>query len=260
MDASPAGTDQTPRETTERLAALLWSPEPVGRRGPKPALSRTVVVDAAIAEADAHGLEVLSMRAVAERLGTSTTGLYRYVPGRIELIALMAERIAEQFSADDSDDDWRTRLTSFARREWDTYHHHPWLLDVPAQRIPPGPHTTAKYDAGLSAALLTGLSAEEAVMIFQAVDSLVIGAARASTENAALTQQTGVTVAEWWMQQGEAGIFGPIRHGRFPAIAAVLEADGFTQGTHSSDATHGYSAAFEGALKLLLDGIAVRIT
>ncbi len=118
---------------------------------------------------------------------------------------------------------------------------------------------TAKHDAGLAAALLTGLSAREAVTVFRAVESLVIGSARASTENATLTRETGVTIAEWWTGQGEAGIFGPIKQGDFPALAAVLDAGGFDQSADADDPTQGYAAEFEEVLNLLLDGIATRL-
>lgn len=259
MTARRPDAEDSGHDAARRATALLWGAEPSGRRGPKPAFSRETVVDAAIAEADERGLEALSMRAVAERLGVSTTGLYRYVPGRTELVALMADRIAERLPMDVLEGDWRERLTGFARHEWSIYHRHPWLLDAPVERIPPGPNTMARYDTGLAAALHTGLPAHEAVMIYQAVTSLVIGASRASTENAALTQQTGVSVADWWTQQGEAGLFDPVQDGRFPALAAVLEADGFSQPLDADDPTHGYTTAFEKALDLLLDGIAARL-
>lgn len=70
---------------------LLWRAEPGPRRGPKPSLTRAEVVRAAIAAADADGLEALAMQRVAERLGVATMALYRYVPGKHELISLMLD-------------------------------------------------------------------------------------------------------------------------------------------------------------------------
>ena len=54
----------------DRTLRLLWRDrlgEPVGSRGPKQRTSVDAVVDAAIAIADDEGIEVLSMRRVAER-------------------------------------------------------------------------------------------------------------------------------------------------------------------------------------------------
>ena len=51
------------------------------------------IVAAAIALADEEGLEQLSMRKVAERLGTGAMSLYRYVPSKAELLDLMLDAI-----------------------------------------------------------------------------------------------------------------------------------------------------------------------
>lgn len=261
MTNEHAETAEAPQAASRQIAELLWAPAPTGSRGPKPALARHDVVRAGIEVADAEGLERLSMRAVADRLGVSTTGLYRYVDARNDLIALMADQVAaENNSATDHGGSWRERLEAFAYQEWDVYHRHPWLLDVPLRRIPPGPSTTAKYDTGLASALLTGLPVAEAVSVFQAVDHLVMGAAKASTENATLTKQSGLSVSDWWQEQGDVSLFEHIDQGRFPAIATVLSAGGFDQLAISDDQADGFAAAFKHALGLLLDGVESRVT
>ena len=70
---------------------LLWSAPARPRRGPKPSLSRERIVTAAIALADAEGLASLSMQHLAEQLGCAKMALYRYVPGKAELVALMID-------------------------------------------------------------------------------------------------------------------------------------------------------------------------
>lgn len=57
-------------------------------------LSRERVVDAAIALADAEGLEALSMRRLASELGVATMSLYNHVADKAELEHAMADRIA----------------------------------------------------------------------------------------------------------------------------------------------------------------------
>jgi AcrR family transcriptional regulator len=51
-------------------------------------------VDTSHRFADEHGLESLSMRRLAERFGVGTMSLYRYVPGRAELLDLMVDRVS----------------------------------------------------------------------------------------------------------------------------------------------------------------------
>ena len=70
---------------------LLWGTPQRPRRGPKPSLSLERIVTEAIALADAEGLANLSMQHLAERLGCAKMALYRYVPGKAELVALMLD-------------------------------------------------------------------------------------------------------------------------------------------------------------------------
>src|SRR4051812_44346794 len=71
---------------------FLWGARARPTRGPKPALSLEQIADAAIAVADADGLAAVSMQRVAADLGYTKMSLYRYLPGKAELVALMLER------------------------------------------------------------------------------------------------------------------------------------------------------------------------
>jgi AcrR family transcriptional regulator len=76
-----------------RSLALLWrTSERTSRKG-KPDLSVDRIVRAAIEVADADGLQALSMRRVAERLGVGTMSLYTYVPGKPELLDVMLDTV-----------------------------------------------------------------------------------------------------------------------------------------------------------------------
>src|SRR3984957_4776793 len=70
---------------------LLWGTRDRPRRGPRPSLSLDRIVAAAISLADEEGLANLSMQRLAERLGCAKMALYRYVPGKSELVALMVD-------------------------------------------------------------------------------------------------------------------------------------------------------------------------
>src|SRR5689334_22149881 len=74
-----------------RTADLLWGPRERPSRGPKPGLTRDGIVRAAIGVADAEGLAAVSMQRVAAEVGFTTMALYRYVPGKNELVALMVD-------------------------------------------------------------------------------------------------------------------------------------------------------------------------
>jgi len=71
--------------------ALLWDRPATPRRGPKPALNLEAIAEAGIGVADADGLAAVTMQRVAAALGVTKMALYRYVPGKAELVALMID-------------------------------------------------------------------------------------------------------------------------------------------------------------------------
>ncbi|MEO3870296.1 TetR/AcrR family transcriptional regulator [Nonomuraea sp. B12E4] len=74
----------------DRRVELLWRAR---EHEPRPGLSLARIVRAAVELADAEGLDGLSMRKVADRLGFTTMSLYRHVPGRDQLVELMRDHV-----------------------------------------------------------------------------------------------------------------------------------------------------------------------
>ncbi|TCK21542.1 TetR/AcrR family transcriptional regulator [Pseudonocardia endophytica] len=86
-----------------------------GRRpGPKPRLSRELIVDAAVE----MGVESVSIGAVATTLGVAPAGLYRYISGRDDLVAAGLERILGEAPLPPDDSDWRAFLETEAWTRW----------------------------------------------------------------------------------------------------------------------------------------------
>ncbi|MBK3547134.1 TetR/AcrR family transcriptional regulator, partial [Streptomyces sp. MBT60] len=83
-----------------RSLELLWGTGERPSRGPKPGLTLDRIVTAAVAVADAEGLAAVSMRRLSTELGTGTMSLYRYVPGKSELLDLMFDRVLGEPFAD----------------------------------------------------------------------------------------------------------------------------------------------------------------
>ncbi len=59
----------------------------------RPGLDRRAISDAGFALIETGGLDALTMRDVAARLGVQAPALYWHVAGKADLIALMADRI-----------------------------------------------------------------------------------------------------------------------------------------------------------------------
>ncbi|AUY49355.1 TetR/AcrR family transcriptional regulator [Streptomyces sp. CB01881] len=214
-----AGSREKKRDPKASLA-LLWGEQDQPRRGPKPSLTAGRIVDGAVRIADAEGLDAVSMQRVAAELGVTTMALYRYFPGKAELVDLMVDSaLGAPPEAIGHQDGWRPRMTEWARQCWALYRRHPWILAATGMRRQlMGPNQLAWMDAALAALAPTGLSA------VQRHDTvlLIIGHIRNLAQQLADADEEGGE--EWNRLAGEV----LERHGhRFPALSATLAAGGF---------------------------------
>jgi AcrR family transcriptional regulator len=153
----------------------IWWRSGRGTRGPDPALDLQAIADAAVALADSGGLAAVSMRAVAARLGTSASALYRYIDTRADLLDLMADRVvAELRPYPPVEAPWLKSMVALAAAQRSLHQRHPWLVALGYRSSSIGPESHAYFDACLGVlrptqapvrtkfetiALLTGLAA-----------------------------------------------------------------------------------------------------
>ncbi|MFH8396911.1 TetR/AcrR family transcriptional regulator [Streptomyces anulatus] len=135
----------------ETRPTTVWSRPERGARGPAPERSRTQIAAAALALADAEGLAAVSMRALAQRLGTGPASLYRYVGSRDELLDLMADAVAGELDLSGATGgDWLDDLVGLALQSRDAHVRHPWLADLNDRRGEVlGPHAIDYLDHAL---------------------------------------------------------------------------------------------------------------
>lgn len=89
--------DATASKPLDGDAAVVRGDEPPSARVP---LSRDRIVDTALAFIDDQGLPGLSMRRLGTMLGVEAMALYRYVPGREQLLDAVVERIVDGMAGD----------------------------------------------------------------------------------------------------------------------------------------------------------------
>jgi AcrR family transcriptional regulator len=231
-----------------RRLELLWGPSERAVRGPKPGLTIEQIVSTAIQIADREGLGALTMRRVADELGFTTMALYRYVPGKDELIDRMRDVALgpPPPPPNAAAGDWASQLTQWARAALERIGRHPWLLEVIAYG-PQGPNWVAWFEWAVRALSATGLTASEMLAILAVIDSHVRGTAQVSLAVARAEQDAG-TPGAWEAVLGQS-LERVVGDGRFPALALVMAGGGFGKGTAPSD-DH-----FEFGLQRLLDGI-----
>jgi len=229
---------------------LLWGLQPKPTRGPKPALTVGKVVAAAIGIADAEGLVAMSIRRVAEGLGVGAMTLYRYVPGKGELIDVMVDTVYGELALREVAGDWRAKLDEVARESRAMYLKHPWLLQVAVSRPPLGPGVMAKYEYELSAVEGIGLTDVEMDAAVALVNGYVHGAVRGAVEAAQVIRSSGITDKEWWLaHEPLLDKIGDTK--KFPLSSRV----GTTVG-QEFDAPYNSDHGSEFGLARVLDGIA----
>ncbi|MFI8565375.1 TetR/AcrR family transcriptional regulator [Rhodococcus sp. NPDC078407] len=234
-----------------RTLELLWR---VGGKPSRTGLSVDAIVDAAIELADANGLEFVSMRNVAERLGVGAMSLYTHVPGREELTDLMIDRsLSGLYSHVDEPSSvpggWRPAMRFVAERNWVLYQQHSWLLEVEGARPVLGPHTNDKYEAELRPLVGTGLTDIEIDSVLTLVLTHVCGTARALAGVTRVKEQSGMTDAQWW--SATAPILERVMdRERFPVSSRVGTAAA-TSYDAASDPVHAYLFGLE----RILDGV-----
>lgn len=238
-----------------RTLALLWGRDPARSRGRKPGLSVRRIAQAAIEVADTHGLDALSMRRVAERLGVGTMSLYTYVPGKAELIDVMLDAVHGEIDAVAAPSgDWREKLRHVACTNWDLARRHPWILHVATAARPPlGPRSIAKYERELAAVAGSGLDDVEMDAVITLINQYVHSAARGAADAADIERSSGLDDQAWWAATAPwlDKVFDPAR---YPLAARV----GSAAGEHHN-AAYDSQYAFEFGLQRILDGIEVLI-
>ncbi|XVV10632.1 TetR/AcrR family transcriptional regulator [Actinoplanes sp. CA-131856] len=210
---------------------FFWEERP-RTRGPKPALTLSQIADAAIAVADAEGLAAVTMQRVAAELGFTKMSLYRYVPGKTELVAVMLEQALG--APPPVSGPWREALTMWATSLLDRYAGHRWALEATSGKRPIGPNELAWMESALSVlpAGLTGAERMDAVAAVAGQVRMIAG--QADTAESELTAAIGLVLRE--------------HPDRFPALAAAV-ADAAERG--------GADQAFDFGLSRILDGVDV---
>jgi AcrR family transcriptional regulator len=222
-----------------RSVGLLWQGKERPGRGPKPSLSLDAVVQGAIDVADREGLQAVTMNHVAARLGVTTMALYRYVPGKEELVDLMIDAAAGA-PRPGRGLDWRIDLAQWARDNLAVLARHPWLLESTTRRVPIGPNWMGWLEAALQALADLDLSAKEMMAVVILVDGHVRGTAQTSL---------GVTGKEEWAARFRDVLELTSDDVRFPALRAVVTRGGFAGGRDDP------RRQFEFGLQRVLDGV-----
>lgn len=91
----------------------------------RPPLSRELVVKAALALVDQGGVEALSMRTVAAKLGVEAMSLYRHVAGKDDLLLGVADLVLSEIQVPPPGTPWRDAMRLRASSAREVFLRHP---------------------------------------------------------------------------------------------------------------------------------------
>jgi AcrR family transcriptional regulator len=116
------------------------APDRQSRRRREP-ISKDAIVTAAIAVLDRDGLAALSMRRLAEELGTGAASLYWHVGSKDGLLDLVLDQLIGEVKIPDPDPPhWQEQLKEVAREQRRISLRHPYIVRISIGRIPMGPN------------------------------------------------------------------------------------------------------------------------
>lgn len=105
-------------------------PRPATSSKRRPPLTKDRVIVAAIKFVDAEGIEALSMRKLAGRLGYEVMSLYNHVANKDEVLDEILEEVISKIMLPSHDAKWKPALRATATSAHDVLGQHPWAVTL----------------------------------------------------------------------------------------------------------------------------------
>jgi AcrR family transcriptional regulator len=207
---------------------------------PRRRLSRERVLRAAIAHADAGGLEALSMRTLAEMLDVAPMALYRHVANKDDLIDAMVDVVFGEIGVPSGGGDWKTAMRRRAIAVRDALLRHRWAIGLMESRRRPGPANLRHHDAVIGRLRAAGFSVVMAAHAYSLLDSYIYGFA--------LTKMTLPFETSEEIADVARGMLQPFPVNEYPNLVEFIT-------DHAMKPGYDYGDEFEYGLDVILDGI-----
>lgn len=199
---------------------LLWfSPPASAQNRQRRALSRDQVVAETLAIISSQGVQALSMRGLAARLGVVPGALYRHVHSKEELYDLALDAVLAEVDPQVDDSlDWATQVTELAQRLRAALERHPGLASLLKTRDPLSPHSLALAEAFLASLQAAGMSGRQTTLAFRLIYDYIAGFSLSDPSSAAEQRVRNAAT------RGELHAFlRSLPADRFPALTTLGE-------------------------------------
>jgi TetR/AcrR family tetracycline transcriptional repressor len=205
---------------TDGGSRSLWFNAPIDDQDRRPQLTRQRVVTEALAVIAQDGVQALTMRSLAARLGVVPGALYHHVGNKQQLQDLLLDGVlAEVDFTIDPSLPWTEQLKVLAHRLRVVLEAHPGIAGILKTRDPLGPHSLALAEALLGPLRAAGFGDREAGLAFFLLVDYTIGFAVSGTPTAVNEQRVRDAAIRTQLHQ----FFRSLPPDRFPALVALGE-------------------------------------
>ncbi|WP_344859173.1 TetR/AcrR family transcriptional regulator C-terminal domain-containing protein [Planomonospora alba] len=216
---------------------------------PRTVLSRELIVSTGLRIVDAEGLEALSMRRVAQELGTGPASLYAHVANKEELLDLIYDQVMAEIHVPEPDPGrWLEQLRETLMEAFRVFASHADVARVGLANIPTTPNALRIAEGQLAIMLAGGVPPRVAALM---LDRFGLYICAGAYENAIyLHRQRG--------SDKDLDAFMAETFGQIPAFYRSLPADRFPRiVAHVDELTDADDRErFEFGLDLMLRGLA----
>jgi AcrR family transcriptional regulator len=205
---------------TDGESRSLWFDPPIDDQDRRPRLTRQRVVTEALAIIAQDGVQALTMRSLAARLGVVPGAVYHHVRNKEQLQDLLLDGVLAEVEFDlDSSLYWTEQLKVLAHRLRRVLEAHPGVAGILKTRDPLGPHSLALAEAFLGPLQAAGFGDRQAGLAFFLLLDYTIGFAIGSTPASVNEQRVRDPAIRSQLHE----FFGSLPPERFPALVALGE-------------------------------------
>jgi AcrR family transcriptional regulator len=143
---------------------------------PRGALTKEMILDAALAIADTDGIGAVTMRRIGEELGLSPMGLYRHVRTKEEIVHSLGDRAWEILGREtDPGIPWDEHLRQTFSHMHRSLLDHPGFVDIIMLEPNRGLHVYTVIERLMGVLTKAGFDTDEALLAVAALESYTLG-------------------------------------------------------------------------------------
>jgi AcrR family transcriptional regulator len=217
---NPRATAASGAAATDGGARSLWFDPPTVDQDRRHQLTREQVVAEALAVIAQDGVQALTMRALAARLGVVPGALYHHVRNKQQLQDLVLDNVLAEVDLQlDASSPWTEQLKVVAHRLRAVLEDHPGVAGILKTRDPLGPHSLALAEAFLGPLHAAGFGDREAGLAFFLLVDYTIGFAVGGPPTSVNEQRVRDPATRAQLHR----FFRSLPPERFPALVALGE-------------------------------------